>query len=263
VCPPTHWCGWLPGWMRAVLRSSVAWLGCVSEDGMTFNLRLARARTGVVAMRHGSSYYNYWTPRNWGEKGVKKKQCAPCAAGEKGHSKMCGFVNANGMLTAGMSTRAVAGKLELHFSNTNCLLRRFREFGIMSNRPHNRKPCITTLHDLHIRLLHLRDRPRSSRYISLVTPKAFPSSSLLPMTGTNCKNHWSWRLLSPTLTSSNGCQSSLLIAAEPICKQPIQPTTYFIPIFVLHPHICSFAHQYFYLHILICSSITPVSIAKL
>ena len=35
----------------------------------------------------------------------------------------------------------------------------------------------------------------SSRYISLVTPKAnssldtFPSSSLLPMTGTNCKNH--------------------------------------------------------------------------
>ena len=24
--------GWLPGWMRAVLRSSAAWLGCVSED---------------------------------------------------------------------------------------------------------------------------------------------------------------------------------------------------------------------------------------
>jgi hypothetical protein len=34
-----------------------------------------------------------------------------------------------------------------------------------------------------------------------------------------------------------------------------------------HPHIvffsCSFAHQYLYLHILICTSITPVSIAKL
>ena len=29
VYPPTHWCGWLPGWMRAVLRSR---LGCVSED---------------------------------------------------------------------------------------------------------------------------------------------------------------------------------------------------------------------------------------
>ena len=26
------WCGWLPGWMHAVLRSSAAWLGCVSED---------------------------------------------------------------------------------------------------------------------------------------------------------------------------------------------------------------------------------------
>ena len=32
VFPPTHWCGWLLGWMRTVLRSSAAWLGCVSED---------------------------------------------------------------------------------------------------------------------------------------------------------------------------------------------------------------------------------------
>jgi hypothetical protein len=32
VFPPTHWCGWLPGWMHAVLRSSAAWLGCVSKD---------------------------------------------------------------------------------------------------------------------------------------------------------------------------------------------------------------------------------------
>jgi hypothetical protein len=32
VFPPKHWCGWLPGWMCAVLRSSAAWLGCVSED---------------------------------------------------------------------------------------------------------------------------------------------------------------------------------------------------------------------------------------
>ena len=36
---------------------------------MTFNLRLSRARTGVVAMRQDSSYNN-WIPRNWGEKGV-------------------------------------------------------------------------------------------------------------------------------------------------------------------------------------------------
>ena len=35
---------------------------------MTFSLRLSRARTGVVAMRQDSSYYNNWIPRNWGEK---------------------------------------------------------------------------------------------------------------------------------------------------------------------------------------------------
>ena len=36
---------------------------------MTFNLHLSRARTGVVAMRQDSSYYNNWIPRNWREKG--------------------------------------------------------------------------------------------------------------------------------------------------------------------------------------------------
>ena len=38
---------------------------------MPFSLRLSRARTGVVAMRQDSSYYNNCIPRNWGEKGVK------------------------------------------------------------------------------------------------------------------------------------------------------------------------------------------------
>jgi hypothetical protein len=38
---------------------------------MTFKLLLSRARTGVVAMRQDSSYYNNWIPQNWGEKGVK------------------------------------------------------------------------------------------------------------------------------------------------------------------------------------------------
>ena len=52
VFPPTHWCGWLPVWMRAVLRSSAAWL-CIGGL-ITFNLRLSRARTGVVAIRHDS-----------------------------------------------------------------------------------------------------------------------------------------------------------------------------------------------------------------
>ena len=38
---------------------------------MTFNLRLSRARTGVVAMRQDSSYYNNWIPQNWRQNGVK------------------------------------------------------------------------------------------------------------------------------------------------------------------------------------------------
>ncbi len=42
-----------------------------------------------------------------------------------------------GMLTAGMSTRAVACELNVHFSTISCLQRRFREFGSTSNRPHN------------------------------------------------------------------------------------------------------------------------------
>ena len=74
-------------------------------------------------------------------------------------------------------------------------------------------------------------RTYSSRYISLVTPKAnsylgvFPSCSLLRMTGTNCKNHWSLRLISPSLTLSTSCQSSSQITA------PVHsPSNYLIPI---------------------------------
>ena len=43
-----------PGSVRAVLRSSAAWLGIGGR--MTFNLRISRARAGVVAMRQDSSY---------------------------------------------------------------------------------------------------------------------------------------------------------------------------------------------------------------
>jgi transposase len=53
-----------------------------------------------------------------------------------------------GMLTAGMSTRDVARKCNVNFSTISHLKHRFREFGSTSNRPHNRRPRLTTLQQL-------------------------------------------------------------------------------------------------------------------
>jgi hypothetical protein len=44
-----------------------------------------------------------------------------------------------GMLTARMSNRAVARELNVNFSTRSCLQSHFREFGSMSNWPHNRR----------------------------------------------------------------------------------------------------------------------------
>ncbi len=67
------------------------------------------------------------------------------------------------MLTAGMSTRAVARELNVNFSTISRLQRRFREFGSASNRPHNCRPRVATTAQ------HLQDRLRPATRTAAAT----------------------------------------------------------------------------------------------
>ena len=70
-----------------------------------------------------------------------------------------------GMLTAEMSTRAVARELNVHFSTISRLQRRFRQFGSLNLRPRVTAPA----QDLHTQHVHHQDRLRAATRTAAAT----------------------------------------------------------------------------------------------
>ncbi|KAL0192587.1 hypothetical protein M9458_010883, partial [Cirrhinus mrigala] len=68
-----------------------------------------------------------------------------------------------------MSTGAVARELNVHFFTISRLQRHFRAFGSTSNRPHNRRPHVTTPAYLHIQHLHFQDHLRPATRTAAAT----------------------------------------------------------------------------------------------
>ena len=78
------------------------------------------------------------------------------------------------------------------------------------------------------------------------------------MTETNCKNHWSWRLTSPSLALSTSCQSSSQITAPIHSPSVNSPSNYLIPILYLFIYLAPLHPSISTCTIIFCTSTIPV-----